>query len=328
MADAALDMRAWREAGIQAFGYAACAALFQAPPANDSKAPARAGGMRHVRAITPSFAPEPALGPAQREMPFLAAVEPAPRLSRADTMTARRRILNDPDVSRAGRAVARAMFAHQWYGKTDCWPGYRRMAKVAGVSERTIARGVGNLIECGYIARERRGRLGNPKGGRRANRYAFQLEFCFGSKPTNPAKLPDDINGQESATVRTATIESGGHDNRSTSTPQTPLTEKPEPKATSTPVRQDGGGGTDGPPCPDCGASLTIQRLPEGVLTFCQSCGFRGGFKPSQLFATVGNYQDNLAYKRRKRIRSARSQDYARRTRGNPYADRRASGDP
>ena len=41
MADAALDMRAWREAGIQAFGYAACAALFQAPPANDSKAPAR-----------------------------------------------------------------------------------------------------------------------------------------------------------------------------------------------------------------------------------------------------------------------------------------------
>ena len=216
MADAALDMRAWREAGIQAFGYAACAALFQAPapPALDSNPPPR-GGMRRrgvvrpVGSVTPSFAPEPTPGPAQREMPFLAVVEPAPRLSRADTMTARRRILNDPDVSRAGKAVARAMFAHQWFGKTDCWPGYKRMAEVAGVSERTIARGVGNLIDCGYIARERRGRLGNPQGGRRANRYSLQLEFCFGSKPTNPAKLPDDTNGQESATVRKTTIVSG-----------------------------------------------------------------------------------------------------------------------
>ena len=321
----ALDIRAWREAGIQAFGYAACAALFQAPapPANDSIPPPR-GGMRRrgmvrpVGSVTPSFAPDPAPGPAQREMPLLAVVDgQPPRLSRADTMTARRRILNDPDVSRAGKAVARAMFAHQWYGKTDCWPGYKRMAEVAGVSERTIARGVSNLIECGYIARERRGRLGLPKGGRRSNRYGLQLEFCFGRKPTNSAKRPDDRNVQDSASVRTANIDSGGRDNRNTSTPQTPFTEKPESKATATPVRHGGGGGGDGPPCPKCSATLTIQRDPEGVLVFCLACGHNGGFMPSQLFARVGNYQDNLAYKRRKHIRSGRA-------RGDPYADRRA----
>lgn len=317
MADAALDMRAWREAGIQAFGYAACAALFApAPPGNDSIPPPRrgGGGMRPVRAITPAVAPAPgSIQPAQREMPFLAVVEPAPRLSRADTTTARRRILNDPDITRAGKAVARAMFAHQWFGKTDCWPRYKRLAEVARVSERTIARGVSNLIECGYIKRERRGRLGHPKGGRRANRYSLQLEFCFGSKPVNPAKLPDDKTGEVSATVRTTDIESGGRDNRSTSNPQTPLEGQPESK--STPVRHGGGG--SGPRCPKCGASLTVQREQEGVLTFCLSCGFNGGFKPSQLFATVGNYQDNIAYKRRKRIQSGRA-------RGDPYADRRA----
>ena len=323
----AFDIRAWREAGIQAFGYAACAALFQAPapPANDSIPPPR-GGMRRrgmvrpVGSVTPSFAPDPAPGPAQREMPLLAVVDgQPPRLSRADTMTARRRILNDPEVSRAGKAVARAMFAHQWYGKTDCWPGYKRMAEVAGVSERTIARGVSNLIERGYIARERRGRLGNPKGGRRSNRYGLQLEFCFGRKPTNPAKLPDDINGQESATVRTATVESGGHDNRSTSKTTNGPMEKTEAKATSTPVRHGGGGG-DGPPCPKCSASLTIDRSWEGVSVFCLRCGHNGSFTPSHQFGRTGNYKDNLAYKRRRRIRS--------RPRGNSYADLRAGGDP
>ena len=320
----ALDMRAWREAGIQAFGYRACASLFQAPPANEPLSSSRAGP-RPVGAITPAIAAEAAPGPVQREMPFLGAVAGEPsRLSREDTMTARRRILADPRVTRAGKAVARALFAHQWYGKTGCWPGYARMAKVAGVSERTIARGMANLIDCGYVARHRRGRIGNPKGGRRSNVYSLQLEFCFGRKPINPAKRPDDSNVQVSATVGTTAIEPGGHHNRNTSTPQTPLVDKPEAKAKSTPVRHGGDGG-DEPPCPKCGAALAVTRVPDGTFFQCnvREC-WHHSFTPSQQFARVGNYKDNLAYKHRNRARSARGQDYARRTRGDPYADRRA----
>ena len=302
MSEPALDMRAWREVGIKAFGFAACAAVFPTPPANDSPSP-----------------------PVQREMPFLGAVEPAaPRLSREDTAKARRRILNDPAVTRAGKAVARALFAHQWYGKTDCWPGYERLAEVSGISERTVARGIANLIECEHVQRRRRGRVGHPKGGRRSNSYSLQLEFDFGRKPPNPAKRLADKGGEVSATVRTKDIESGGRDNRNTSPSQTLPTEQSESKAQSTPVRHGGGSGPTGPSCPRCGMTLTIQRDPEGVSTFCLSCGHDGGFMPSQLFARVGNCQADVAYKQGKRIRSKRGRDYARRTRGDPYADRRS----
>ena len=324
MADAALDMRAWREAGIQAFGFAACAALFQQPPANDAQPPPRAGGMRRrgvvrpVGSVTPSFAPEPAPGPAQREMPLLAVVDgEPPRLSRADTMTARRRILNDPRLTKAGRTTACGLFKHQWFGKTVCHPGYKRLAEVEGVSVRTIARGMAELTECGHVKRERRGRLGNSKGGRRSNVYSLQLEFCFGRKPINPAKLPDDMNVHQPASARTVNIESDGRDNRSTYKTTNHPVDRTEAKATSTPVRHGGGGGGDGSPCPKCSASLTTDRTWEGVSVFCLTCGFNGGFTPSHQFARTGNYKDNLAYKRRKHIRSGRA-------RGDPYADRRA----
>ena len=311
MADAALDMRAWREAGIQAFGYAACASLFQAP--------ARAGGMRPVRAITPAFTPEPTPGPVQREMPFLAVVEPAPRLSRADTMTVRRRILADQRFTAKEREAVKACLWHQWYGKTECNPGNRAIARRAGVSVRTVQRAMEKLTD-GYMRRERRGRLGNPKGGRRSNRYILQLEFCFGTKPINHAKRPDNKPSQDSATDCTTVIEPKGHDNRSTSTPQTPLSRQPEAKATSTPVRQGGGGGTDGPPCPRCGSPLSVDRVSEGTFFQCRAreC-WHSSFTPSQEFARVGNYKDNLVFKRREAIRSRRS----RRSTGNPYADRR-----
>ena len=318
MAEPALSVQALINQAVLIGGYERAAAELAryAPPARPAP---RRGGMRPVHAIAPAVAPAPgSIQPAQRKMPFLAAVDgESPRLSREDTMTARRRILNDARVTRAGKAVARALFRHQWYGKTECWPGYKCMAQAAGTSERTIARGMANLIDCQYVARHRRGRLGHPKGGRRSNRYSLQLEFCFGSKPINPAKRPDDSNGQDSATVGMTAIEPGGRDNRKPSTPQTPLTGQSK----ATPVRQGGGDGSDGPPCPRCGKALTIDRHPEGTFFQCPDTKcFHRSFTPSQLFARVGNYRDNLAYKRRKKAGSSR----AVRTSGDPYADRRA----
>ncbi len=228
-------MRVWREASIQAFGYAACAATFQTPAPAPAPKARPAPALKAVDALPLSIAPARGSGrPVNREMPFLAPLE-APRLARADWQAARRRILADPALTRAGATVAMTLFKHQWYGKTHSWPSYRRMAEVAEVSERTIARGMANLVELGYIQRQRRGRLGNPRGGRRSNLYSLQLEICFGRKHPNPAKPSASKTSHKAARASTPPIDSERHHNRNTSNPPTPLSGESASQSKSTP---------------------------------------------------------------------------------------------
>lgn len=328
----AVSLNAWREQGLKLFGYDACAYAFRERPAPEH-VPLRPRAVRPVESILPSVLPDPAPSPPpeprQAEIPILSVVEgEPPRLSRADTAKARRRILSDPDVTPAGKAVARAMFAHQWYGKSHCWPGYERMAEVVGVSVRTIARGTANLIDCGYIDRTRRGRVGHRKGGRRSNQYRLDLDICIGRKPTRNRTGLDDTGADERASVSSVQSGKRRHSNRNTSISPQPLTlTLPEYARAKAEKSKAGSAGktpakTMQAPSSECPTCEQPMRSFGPYAWFCFACNLSVRKQDGSVqtygrnqSASVSTDTDNVASPARQRLRS---------TRGNPYADRRA----
>jgi len=332
MSAPAFDARAWRDEGIRALGYSACAALF--PTGIDPPVPKPA--LAPVSAVLPSVEARGGRAVAvQREMPFLAALDRLePSLPRARAREIRMSIDRHPGLIDRERRVLRYGILPRCRAELHAWPGHRRLALDTGLSERTVARALDGLRRKGAITCQHRGRR-SYKGGRTSNHYGIQLSFFFGhggNQPVDPNDARGDSVSGRSARVRTPGIAQGGEQTRNHKNPPHPP--PGESTAESTPVRHGGDGAGTGPPCPRCGTALTIQREPEGIMTFCLACGFNGGIKHLHSSAQADTCRQNVATSRSAAIRSRsgvtpverrrRRRTRRRQTQGNPGFDRQA----
>ena len=200
----AFDARAWRDEGIRALGYSACAALF--PTGIDP--PASKPALAVVSAALPSEPPSGGRTVAvQREMPFLAALDRLePSLARSRAREIRAAIDRHPGLIDRERRVLRYGILPRCRAELHAWPGHRRLALDTGLSERTVARALDGLRRKGAITCQHRGRRESHKGGRTSNHYGIQLSFLFGhggNQPIEPNAAREDAGSARSARVRT-----------------------------------------------------------------------------------------------------------------------------
>lgn len=83
-----------------------------------------------------------------------------PRTSFARRAELYDRIVSDADMSRAALAVAWRLINHINDLTGECFPSVERLAKQLNINERTVRRGVDQLIAAGWFTKSRRGRGG------------------------------------------------------------------------------------------------------------------------------------------------------------------------
>ncbi len=135
------------------------------------------------------------------------------------------RIVSDHELSRAAIAVAWRLVNHINDETGECFPSVERLAGQLNINERTVRRGVGQLVDAGWFAKEQRGRGGTQYYANYENRAGVSGKD--GEKNRTESSVNADKAVQRNRIILPAEPKGEPHHEPQVSLPGVPPAEKP-----------------------------------------------------------------------------------------------------